>query len=254
MNVLIIEDEAPAARRLQKLLLETDPAINILSSVESIEAAVNWLNANPHPDLLFVDIQLADGLSFEIFNKVKILSPVIFTTAYDEYALKAFKVNSIDYLLKPIDSEELKKSFYKFRMLKERFSIGTQANGPSLDILIQQLMPEYKSRFLVKSGQRLIPVATEEIAYFYTEDKMVLINTFQNNIYTVDYTLDQLVGLLNKKEFFRINRQFILRINAIKGISSHLNGKLKIQATPPINGEIIVSREKSTEFKNWLDM
>lgn len=255
MNIVIVEDEAPAARRLQKLLKENDPSIKIIASLDSIESTITWLSDNPPPDLFFMDIQLADGLCFEIFRRKEVTSPVIFTTAYDEYALRAFKVNSIDYLLKPIDSTDLKRSLEKYKQLKNNFSPKAEGEN-KLEKLLHDLIPsedKYKTRFLVKSGQRYIPVDTDAIAYFYTEDKVVLLKTFQKNVYVVDSTLDHLEQQLNPKEFFRVNRQFILHVNAINHINTFFNGKLKIQAKPDNEHEIIISREKASDFKNWLD-
>jgi DNA-binding LytR/AlgR family response regulator len=254
MRVLIIEDEAPAARRLQKLLKESGYDIEVLAEIESIEQAVRWLESNTAPDLILMDIELADGLSFEIFSQTVIYTPVIFTTAYDEYALQAFKVQSIDYLLKPIDIQELKRSLAKFSDLKQHFSSASpQFDLSSLMQAFQNPTKEYKSRFLVKLGDRLIPVATNEVAYFQAEEKIVVLVTIENKKFAVDYSLDWLEQELNPKEFYRLNRQYITHLQAIKGIHQYFNGKLKINLQPDTKSEVTVSREKSAEFKRWLE-
>lgn len=255
MKVLIIEDELPAARRLRNLIEEIDASIEIIEVIDSIESAVKWLNSHQTPEMIFMDIQLADGLSFEIFDKVTIQSPVVFTTAFDEYALKAFKVNSIDYLLKPIDKDELAKSIEKFKNLKQQFSENAQPNLHFENLLTSLKLNQkfYKNRFLVKLGDRLIPVQTEEIAYFQADEKIVLLITRENKKYAIDYTLDALESQLNPKEFYRINRKFISHFQAIKSINNYFNGKLKIHLLPEIKEEITVSREKSSHFKEWLE-
>lgn len=252
MKVLIIEDEAPASRRLQKILGEIDPAIEIIGCIDSIDSSVKWLRDNDEPDLIFMDIQLSDGLSFEIFKCVNIGSPVIFTTAYDEYAIQAFKVNSIDYLLKPIDTLELKNSLDKFEKLKESYA------EKALDFagIIKNMRlsgPAYKSRFLIKVGTNLIIIPTNEIAYFFAENKMVFMVTFSGKKYIAENTLEELESLLDPGLFYRANRKFILNINSLENISASFSGKLKLTILPRINEEITVSREKTSEFKNWID-
>ncbi|NJK84365.1 MAG: response regulator transcription factor [Bacteroidia bacterium] len=253
MKALIIEDEAPAGRRLKKIIEEIDPGFKILDVIDSIESSVKWLKNHHMPDMIFMDIQLADGLSFAIFDQVEIQAPVIFTTAYDEYTLKAFKVNSIDYLLKPIDKEELKVSIRKFEQLKNQFA---QVPSPNLETLLKSLhldKKEHKSRFLVRLGERLVSVPEHEIAYLYAEQKIVLLITNQNEKYAVDYSLDELEALLNPEVFFRLNRQFLARVQSIGSIYHYFKGKLKVKLLPEINQEVIVSREKSPFFKQWLD-
>jgi DNA-binding LytR/AlgR family response regulator len=250
MKVLIIEDEAPAARRLTALVKEIRPQAEILGQIDSVETAIEWCNNNPLPDLAFMDIQLADGLSFDIFEAVPVKCPVIFTTAYDEYAIKAFKVNSIDYLLKPIDKDELAKALDKFDELIQQPNAGP--------INISELVKsfgadKFKSRFLVKQGQRLIPVGTDEIAYFFAEDKVVFMVTHAGNKYVVDYTIEQLENQLSPEKFFRANRKIITSLPAVKDIHISFNGKLKIYLKPDFgNEEIFVSRERSPDFKTWL--
>lgn len=251
MNILIIEDEIPAARRLSQLIKECKPNANILEQIDSVEGAIEWCTNNPQPDLAFMDIQLADGLSFEIFEAVDVKCPVIFTTAYDEYAIKAFKVNSIDYLLKPIDKNELASAFKKYDELKG-------SDTPAIDIseIVKTFSKQqnYKTRFLVKQGQRLIPVEAERIAYFFAEDKLVFIVTNDEHKYIVDYTLEQLEQELNPQHFFRANRKIITSMPAVKDIHLSFNGKLKIYLKPDLKkGEdIFVSRERAPEFKTWM--
>ncbi|MBX2843825.1 MAG: LytTR family DNA-binding domain-containing protein [Flammeovirgaceae bacterium] len=255
MKVLLIEDEAPAARRLQKLLMEIDPDFEVLDIIDSVEDTVKWLNIHQHPELIFMDIQLADGLSFEIFEQVKITQPVIFTTAYDDYMLQAFKVNSIDYLLKPINKYELLKSIKKLKEIKQVYA---EEPKPTIDITalidsLKQPSKSYKSRFLVKIGDKLISVPEEEIAYFTAEDRSVLLVTSKNKKYVMDHTLDELEQQLNPDKFFRLNRQFLARITAIREIQNYFNGKLIVFLQLESSQNITVSREKNPIFKKWLD-
>jgi two-component system response regulator LytT len=254
MRVLIVEDENLAAKRIRKMVEEHEPDFIIEEITDSIESTVNWLNTHPHPDLILMDIELADGQSFEIFNRVEVKSTIIFTTAYDEFAIRAFKVNSIDYLLKPIDPEELKKSFDKLKRIT-----GTSPSEVSridVDSIVHALreknVPAFKQRFLVKQGQRLIPIDINEIAFFYTEDKISFIKTFNDQRYIVDHSLDELEELLNPMEFFRANRQFIVSPRSLEGIHHHFNGKLKINLKPLASEEVYVSRERASDFKKWL--
>ena len=255
MKVLIIEDETPASRRLQKLIHDIDHTIEIITVLDSIETSVEWLRQNPAPEIIFMDIQLADGVSFEIFEKIQIQTPIIFTTAYDEFSLRAFKVNSIDYLLKPINKEELSQSIRKFQQLKSQLS--TDVYQTQLGNLLETLQPNkahYKNRFLVKLGDRLESISEENIGYFQAKDKMVLLITKQDKKYPVDYSLDDLERLLHPENFFRINRQFIVRIDSIQSIHNYFHGKLKIMLSPNVaDQDIVISREKSTQFKHWLD-
>lgn len=255
MKVIIIEDEAPASRRLQKLIKEIDPSSEILAVLDSIESSVQWLQLNQAPEIIFMDIQLADGISFDIFDQIQIKTPIIFTTAYDDYSLKAFKVNSIDYLLKPVNKNELAQSIQKFQQLKNQFSVvNYQQQVSKLLSSLQSEQVKFKNRFLVKLGDRLESVSESEIGYFQAKDKMVLLITSQEKKYPVDYALDDLERLLHPDFFFRINRQFIVRIDAIQSIHNYFHGKLKIMLKPSIKDvDIVISREKSTQFKQWLD-
>jgi two-component system, LytTR family, response regulator LytT len=250
--ILIIEDEAPAAQRLEKLLKQIEPDSIILESIVSVTTAVKWLGENPAPDLIISDIQLADGLSFEIFKTVPTLCPIIFTTAFDQYAIEAFKVNSIDYLLKPIKKEELTIAINKMKQL-------TAANqAPPLDIskLLLALSPaqnsNFKNRFAVKFGEHLKTIETKDIVYFYTEDKINFLTTKENKRYITEYNLDTLETMLDPKIFFRINRQYIICIHAIAEMFSYSKSRVLIKLNPPARHETIVSTERSGEFKGWL--
>lgn len=251
MKVLIVEDELPAAKRLRKLVNEFCPEAIIMDVVDSVEGATQWLNTFEKPELIFMDIQLSDGLSFDIFNQTEVVSPVIFTTAYDQYALKAFKVNSVDYLLKPIDPEELKIAFQKFRNLHQQ---SQEYDRTAIQNLITSITKkEYKERFLVKVGQQLNYVQTKEIAYFYSDEGLVYAMTTSNRRHVLDYTLEQLSDVLDPKDFFRINRKIIVRVEAIQKIHTYFNSRLKLEILPRTDLEVIVSRERVSDFKAWLD-
>ncbi len=252
MRVLIIEDEAPAFRRLQKILDEINPDIEILDVIDSVEESIKWLKIHDAPDLIFMDIQLNDGISFDIFEGVKITSPVIFTTAFDEYMLKAFKVNSIDYLLKPIKPEELKRSLEKFEEIKSTYG----NNQPDLNELIQQIRlddKKYKTRFLVKKGERLLSIETNNVFYFQTRNGVVSLVTRENTKHIIDYTLDQLFTELDPSEFYRANRQFIIHFSCIKAVHKYHKGKLLVETQTETSEPVIISEEKSSLFKKWLD-
>ncbi len=253
MKVLIVEDEAPAFRRLQKILEEIDPQIEIVEVLDSVEESVKWFGIQNAPDLVFMDIQLSDGLSFEIFDSIKINRPVIFTTAFDEYMLRAFKVNSIDYLLKPIKKEELKASLFKYEQMKNAF--GSQHELPDLNALISQIRlddKKYKTRFLVKKGDELISVETSEIAYFQTRHGVVHMITFSERTHIMDFNLDELMHQLDPGQFYRLNRQFIVHFPAIKKVHKYHKGKLLVELQHPTEEALTVSSEKATDFKNWL--
>ena len=254
MKVLIIEDEAPAFRRLQRILEELEPTVEIIDVIDSVSESVKWLRNHEQVDLIFMDIQLADGLSFQIFDQLEVKSPVIFTTAYDEYTLKAFSVNSIDYLLKPIDKDLLKKSLDKYSSMKEVFQGN---NSLDLNAIIKSIQLEekrYKSRFLIKVKDQLVSVETKNIAYFYTEDGLVFIKTKSDKKYIADFTLDELEDLLDPTAFFRLNRQFIAQFDAIESSFQWDKGKLKVALTPNTKTAVLVSRDRANEFKRWLDL
>ena len=248
MKVIIIEDEAAAGRRLEKLILEMEPSVKILALLDSVESAIKWHAVNEVPDLYFMDIQLADGLSFEIVTQLEIKKPIIFTTAFDEYALKAFKLNSIDYLLKPIDREEL-------RAAVEKFKNNNQVPEQDIRLVLSDLLAQksqFRERFLVKKGDSYLPLAIGDIAYFYAEEKVVFAKTKNNLRYLIDFTLDHLEGVVNPEQFFRANRQCLVSIEAVARATNSFNGKLKVHVEPAFEDEIIVSREKAQAFKNWL--
>lgn len=253
MKVLIIEDEELGVERLTKHLNAIDPAIEVVGTTGSIADSVQWLQNHPHPDIVLMDIELSDGQSFAIFNEVDIKSTVIFTTSYDEFALKAFKVNSIDYLLKPIKKEDLKNSLDKYHQLKQQY-----APAPSVQIetllseLKQQQKKTYRNRFLVKQGQRLVSIEITDIAYFYAEGRLCFFKTWNKAKYIVDYTLDELEEMLDPVTFYRANRGFIVQVKSIAQIHTHFNGKLLLELEPPTEKEVVISREKASEFKEWM--
>lgn len=253
MKALIIEDEIPAAKRLRSLLNEVDPSIVISEIVDSVKASVKWINNNPLPDLIFMDIQLSDGLSFEIFKHVKIKCPVIFTTAFDEYAIQAFKVNSIDYLLKPIEAGDLRNSLNKYEELRNQFSPEVESDSlKKLLEMIAQNKPVFKTRFLVKSGQSFIRIGAEESAYFFLDNKLTYIIQFNGKKHLIDFTLDELEKQLDPKIFFRANRQFIVNIESVTSLHNFFGGKLKLHLKPEPEESVVVSREKASCFKEWM--
>ncbi len=248
MNVLLIEDEQPAAKRLTKLLTDLRPNLRVLDVIDSVEATVSWLRTFPAPDLLFMDIQLADGISFDIFRQVDVRTPVIFTTAFDEFTLKAFKVNSVDYLLKPIDPDELAAALHKFDLLQPASA------PPALEKLLQQLAPPtYKERLMVKTGQQLGYVPVSSLAYLYSDEGLTFAVDTAGKRSILDYTLDQTEGFLSPKQFFRISRKLIVNLQAIHKIHVYFNSRLKLDLLPPPAFEVIVSRERVGDFKAWLD-
>jgi two-component system response regulator LytT len=255
MTTIIIEDEKPAARLLQRKLEKINIEVGVM--LHSVEEAIDWFSKNEHPDLIFLDIQLSDGLSFEIFEKVDIKSAVIFTTAYDEYALKAFKLNSVDYLLKPIDEDDLEVAVLKF---KERFHFSKTTGKESMQFDFEQIKKmlsnpfekTFKKRFTVKIGQHLKVISTDEIECFFSENKGTYIHTFDNRNYLMDSTLELLEQELDTKDFYRISRKFIIPLKAIKEIVMYSNSRLKIVLPSYKEDEVVVSREKVSDFKNWI--
>jgi DNA-binding LytR/AlgR family response regulator len=251
MNVLIIEDEKPAARRLSRMLNQLGIEVNTM--LHSVEEALNWFQSNKHPDLIFLDIQLSDGLSFEIFEEIPVKSAIIFTTAYDEYALKAFKLNSIDYLLKPIDDDELKVAVDKYKEQQPSES-SLQVNIDEIrKLLINPIDRKYKKRFTIKIGQHIKIIHTDNIECFYSENKSTYIHTSENRNYLIDHSLEHWQDQLNPELFFRVNRTYIVHINAIKDIVAYSNSRLKLVLHSYEEQEIIVSRERVKDFKNWID-
>lgn len=248
MNVVIVEDEKPAARRLERMLSKL--GMNVITMLHSVESAINWFDTNKHPDIIFLDIQLSDGLSFEIFEEIDIQSAIIFTSAYDEYALKAFKLNSIDYLLKPIDDEELATAIRKYSELQKQQS-AVQIN--ELKALLQPSMSTYKSRFSVKIGQHIKLIPVQSIECFYSENKSTYMFTNDKRSYIVDMPLEQLTELLNPSLFYRVNRTYFVNINYIHDIISYTNSRLQLKLDAYSEEAIIVSRERVRDFKQWLD-
>ena len=250
MKALIIEDEVLAAQSLQKLVSEVAPDTEVIGVLQSIEESVAWFNENPMPDLIFMDIHLADGSSFAIFEQVQITCPIIFTTAYDEYALKAFEVSSIDYLLKPINRNDLTRAMNKYKSLVADKSFDTQA----LNELVQKIgtSKKYKSCFLVPERDKLIPLATSNIAYFYIDTKTVKAISLDEHTYYMSQTLDDIMMQLNPDDFFRANRQFIVSRKAIKDLTIWFGNKLSLNLLVKIPEEIIISKAKVSEFKNWF--
>lgn len=258
MNVVIIEDENLTAKRLEGMLHKYDPSLKVLARIPSVAEAVAWFEHPVQPvELVFMDIHLEDDLGFRIFEQAQLTTPVIFTTAYDEYMIQAFKVNSIDYLLKPINYDELVAAIEKFKSLKKQFG---QANPtqPSYDLetllnLIGKPKPaDYKERFMITVGTKIRSIDTADVAYFYLEEKIVFLVTKDGLNLPVDYSLDKLTQLLNPRQFFRISRQFLISLPAIQTIHTFSAGKLKLDLTPKTRQEVFVSGDRMTEFKEWL--
>ncbi|MFX0556685.1 LytR/AlgR family response regulator transcription factor [Maribacter sp. CXY002] len=251
MNVIIIEDEKPAARRLGRLLSELE--VEVSTMLHSVEESIAWFKENQHPDLIFLDIQLSDGLSFEIFDIVEVKSAIIFTTAYDEYALQAFKLNSIDYLLKPIDDEELESAVNKYRSLKPEFKKLSLDFEDIKNLLVNPIEREFKKRFTAKVGQHLKIINADEVECFYSENKGTYAATTDGRNYLLDTTLEHLENELEPKIFFRVSRRHYININHIKDIISYTNSRLQIKLNTFSEQEIIVSRERVKDFKLWLE-
>ena len=249
IRTLIIEDEEPAAQRLEKLLLETEPAIEVVGKLESVESSVTWLNENQHPDLLMLDIQLADGVSFDIFRKVKVDSFVIFTTAYDEYAIKAFELNSLDYLLKPIDKKKLSNSIAKYKKLRQPSPL---INLNDLIESIEKKKTGYKKRFAISIGSKIKSMEISEIAFFYSLEKNTFLGTFDGHEYPVDFSLDRVESIVDPDIFFRINRQYIVNYRAIEKINVLSKSRLELRVSGT-SGELLVSTAKSHSFRIWID-
>ena len=255
MNVVIIEDEAPTARQLERLLKKYDPTLHIVAQLPAVKEAVGWFGQRVSgqsslPDLVFMDIHLEDGLAFGIFEQVKLTVPIIFTTAYEEYMIKAFKVNSIDYLLKPVDYDELVAALNKFKALRQ------QPGLPDLNSLLALIQkprePDYKERFMVSLGTKIRSVEVGDIAYFFSEEKATFLITKEGLSLPLDYSLDQVAGMLKPTQFFRINRQFLVARPAIQTIHAYSAGKLKLDLLPASRHDVFVSLSRITEFKDWL--
>ncbi|RWW92036.1 LytR/AlgR family response regulator transcription factor [Flavobacterium cerinum] len=251
MNVIIIEDEKPAARLLQRKLQKLGVEAGVM--LHSVEESIEWFQNNPHPELIFLDIQLSDGLSFEIFDTIAIDSAVIFTTAYDEYALRAFKLNSIDYLLKPIDEDDLELAIKKFRERLPKLPSHSLDFDQIKRMLANPLEKSYKKRFTVKMGQHLKMINIEDAECFYSENKGTYIHTTDGRNYLLECTLEQLETELDPAQFFRVSRKFIVCINAIKDIVVYTNSRLKVILPTYKEDEVIVSRERVNDFREWLN-
>ncbi|WP_421874285.1 LytR/AlgR family response regulator transcription factor [Marinoscillum sp.] len=249
MKVLIIEDEQPAIDKLVRYLEKYDAEIEVVEKLRSVQSAIDWFRqADQLPDLLFVDIQLSDGISFEIFSQVNVQLPIIFTTAFDEFALDAFRHHSIDYLLKPITFTDLSRSLRKFVDMKQ------WTNSPNVSGAIKELArPTYKDRFMVRHGQHIQTVPTGEVDLFFADGRTVYLLTSDNRKYIIDYRLEDLEQLLDPKDFFRVNRTYLVNIDAVRDVTVFTNSRLKIQTCANLEKEIIVSREKVAYFKNWLE-
>ena len=253
MNVVIIEDEAPASSKLEQLLLRYDENIHIAKVLRNIEDSVAFFtNPIEKIDLVFMDIQLTDGTSFEIFKQVELKTPIIFTTAYNEYAIEAFKVNSIDYLLKPVRLEQLTKAIDKYKTLPEHLT--QQEKGIDINALARLLTKdeEFKSRFMVKIGEHIHSVKTEDIACFYSDGRIVFLLTTKKRKFIVDYKLENLENMLDPKIFMRVQRSFIVNIDAIEDVIVYSKTRLKVMLSVKTEKEIIISREKTRSFKEWL--
>ncbi|SFD47973.1 LytR/AlgR family response regulator transcription factor [Spirosoma endophyticum] len=250
MNVVIIEDEDRTARQLERLLKKYDPSIHVLTQLPSVKDAVAWFSEHTQPDLAFMDIHLEDGLAFRIFEQLSLTVPVIFTTAYDEYVLKAFKVNSVDYLLKPVDYEELVAAMEKFK------TIRGQPVLPDLNALLQLIQKpqtsSFKERFMVTIGTKIHSIEVADIAYCYSEEKATFLVTKAGQLLPLEYSLDQLSGLVNPGHFFRVNRQFLVARTAIQAVHAYSAGKLKLDLLPVSRHEVFVSMSRLSEFKDWL--
>lgn len=249
LSTLIIEDEKPAARRLQRMLEEL--GLQVVTQLGSVQEAMQWFNENPHPELLFLDIQLSDGLVFELFEKIKIQSAIIFTTAFDEFTLKAFKLNSVDYLLKPIIKEELTQAIDKFRMLHQNATTDFSAEFEKIKSLIQQ-NKSYKERFTVYIGSQIKLLEVSDIVCFVSMEKNTMAITQNGKTYPIDGSLEQVYVMLHPDKFFRVNRKHIVQLSAIQDIVAYSNSRLQIKIPQYTDEEIVVSRERVKEFKEWL--
>lgn len=254
MNALIIEDEPFARAELKRLIKASGRDVDILDELDTVEESVKWLKDHPAPDLIFLDIQLADGISFDIFRQVEVHAPVIFTTAYDEYAIKAFELNSIDYLLKPVQPEMLDKALKKLEVLqKERGTADPAVSHEQLQSLLGAMRPDYKSRLLVRVGDNLKSVEVTDVAYFLAEEDVVFAMLRDGSRYIVDRTLNEMESLLDPKAYFRITRNCITSISAIRKVSKYFNSRLLVELIPPASEKLLVSRVRVPEFMKWMD-
>ena len=244
MNILIIEDETPAYKRLVKLIEELVPDTNIVGHLDSVSAACQWFSQHPVPHLVFMDIHLADGSAFDLIKQTAIACPIIFTTAYNEYALDAFKASSLDYLLKPIKKEELKQALEKHQQFKAFYNNTISAQ--------QSTTQEYRKRFIIRFGEHIKTLQVEDIAYCYSESKATFARTFDGRNLPMDYNLDALEGMLSPHDFFRINRQYIISLKAIEDMRTYTKARVLITLNPPVKEQQVVSSERAAAFKQWL--
>ena len=251
MKIVIIEDESKTAADLEQTLCRLAPESEILCTLESVNDAVIYFSSNPAPDLIFMDIQLSDGLSFTIFEKVQITCPVIFCTAYDEYAINAFKVNGVGFILKPFDSKAIQQSLDKIHLLKNHFQ-QVENYQSIVNAVLSSLQPAVKSSFLATYKGKLIPVSTTDIAYFCIENEGIYLHTFDNRHYLLDHSLEEIETMTGNRCFFRVNRQFLISFDAIKEIEPYFNRKLVVKLSVDCNSQILVGKLKITEFRNWL--
>ena len=250
-DYIIVEDEKLSAKRLAAMVQKILPNSRLLAILDSVSSTVRWLQQNDHPQLAFFDIQLADGLSFEIFEQCNIEFSIVFTTAFNEYALKAFKVNSIDYLLKPINEEELQSAIGKF--VKGAMSTPQSLSSDAIANALKMLTNNYKSRFLVKVGEHLRMIPIEEVSVFYSESKATFLKTSSNRNYAIDYTLEQVSSMIDPLTFFRVSRKYLISLASISDIIAYSGSRLKLKLTVPTDDDVLVSREKVNDFKAWLD-
>lgn len=255
LKVLIIEDEIPAQRLLKETLQEINIKTEVIICLDSIKSAVTWFQNNTHPDVVLLDIQLSDGLSFEIFKQVNVESMIIFTTAYDEYTLQAFKVNSLDYLLKPIEKDELQAAFVKYQHYNKQFIKEKKStiDFSELATLLKNEKQEYRKRFLIQSNDSFFQLPIEQIAFFYSMQGITFAVTFEKREYPINFSLESLKEQLNPALFFKVNRQIIINIEAIKRVHSYFNGKLKLEIKPSHSEDIVIGKDKAAAFKKWLD-
>jgi DNA-binding LytR/AlgR family response regulator len=249
MIIVIIEDERPAAKRLIRLLEQHFVGEEFIQGLDSVKKSIQWFSDNPAPDLIFCDIQLADGISFEIFEQVKLSTPIIFTTAYDQYAIKAFQVNAIDYLLKPVDPEELARSISKYKANQLKPSLDFEA----IKAMLAPKVSSFKTRFLVKYGEKIQSITVEEIAFFYSEARVTFLQTTSGKQFVLDQTLEQVESQVDPDSFFRLNRKYLCSFPSISEIFTYSNSRLKVKLNNCSDEDILISREKTADFKTWLD-
>jgi DNA-binding LytR/AlgR family response regulator len=255
IKIVIIEDEKPAQRLLQETLKEISILTEVVICLDSIQSAVKWFGNNPHPEIVLMDIQLSDGLSFDIFKQIDIESMIIFTTAYDDYAIQSFKVNSLDYLLKPVEKDELQSAFEKYQQYNRRF---LKENISAIDFselitIIKSEKIEYRKRFLIQSNESFFHIETTQVAFINSRQGITFVRTFDKREYPINFSLQSLKEQLDPEQFFKVNRQVIINMNVIKKVHSYFNGKLKLETIPSYYEDIVIGKDKAAEFRRWLD-